>query len=113
MIQKAAIQRDDNGLIKDVSDGKLYAQQFRRDGYFHGSTGEDVGQLHISLQLNTDGVALFRSSAFSIWPVYFIINELPPHLRSVNIDFEFFTLMYDFLFALNHLSSYQLRFSNN
>lgn len=38
-------------------------------------------ELHISLQINTDGVALFRSSTFSIWPVYYIINELPPNCR--------------------------------
>ena len=32
---------------------------------------------NISLLLNTDGVAIFRSSKFSIWPVWIVINELP------------------------------------
>lgn len=36
---------------------------------------------HVSLLLNTDGVALFRSSSVSIWPVWAVINELPANLR--------------------------------
>ena len=36
---------------------------------------------HISLLLNTNGMALYRSSSVSIWPVWAIINELPPTLR--------------------------------
>lgn len=32
---------------------------------------------HVSLTLNTDGVAIYRSSKVSIWPVWFVINELP------------------------------------
>ena len=31
--------------------------------------------------MNTDGIALFRSSTFSIWPVYAIMCDLPPGLR--------------------------------
>jgi hypothetical protein len=30
---------------------------------------------------NTDGVPIFKSSGFSIWPIFLIINELPYHLR--------------------------------
>lgn len=77
--QKASTR--DDGYIKDISDGKLYRENFTEDGFFRGSTSEHHGQLHISFQLNTDGVSLFRSSSFSIWPVYLVINELPPHLR--------------------------------
>lgn len=36
---------------------------------------------NISLLLNTDGVAIYRSSSVSIWPVWAVINELPPNLR--------------------------------
>ncbi len=32
---------------------------------------------------NTDGVQLFKSSAVSMWPIWVIINELPPALRYV------------------------------
>ena len=31
--------------------------------------------------MNTDGVKIFNSSKRSFWPVYFIINELPPKMR--------------------------------
>ncbi|KAE8743168.1 hypothetical protein FOCC_FOCC011261 [Frankliniella occidentalis] len=34
-----------------------------------------------SLAWNTDGLSIFNSSNFQIWPFYFTINELPPHLR--------------------------------
>ena len=36
---------------------------------------------NISLTLNTDGVAVFRSSKCSLWPVWLVINELPPSER--------------------------------
>ena len=70
----------EDGILTDICDGNLYKERFGKDGFFHQSPTKD-GQLHISFQLNTDGVSLFHSSTFSIWPVYFIINELPPHLR--------------------------------
>lgn len=36
---------------------------------------------HVSLLLNTDGVAIFRSSSYSVWPVWIVVNELPKQLR--------------------------------
>jgi hypothetical protein len=36
---------------------------------------------NISLTLNTDGVAIFKSSKNSLWPVWLVINELPPKER--------------------------------
>ena len=39
---------------------------------------------HVSLLLNTDGVALYRSSKVSIWPVWAVVNELPPTLRYID-----------------------------
>ncbi len=32
---------------------------------------------NLSLLWNTDGVPIFKSSNYSIWPLYFTINELP------------------------------------
>ena len=40
---------------------------------------------NISLTLNTDGVAVFKSSKCSLWPVWLVINELPPAERYVEI----------------------------
>ena len=36
---------------------------------------------NISLLLNTDGVAIYRSSKIYIWPVWAVVNELPSSLR--------------------------------
>jgi len=36
---------------------------------------------NISLLGNTDGVALVRSTRAGVWPVYYVINELPPRER--------------------------------
>ena len=36
---------------------------------------------NISFTWNTDGVPFFTSSNFSLWPLYLVINELPPKKR--------------------------------
>ncbi len=48
-----------------------------------------VDIIDISLPSECDGVSLFRSSSFSIWPCLSIINELPYeyHWKSVKRDF--------------------------
>ena len=38
-------------------------------------------QYIITMTFNTDGIPLYKSSSVSIWPVYLVINELPPVLR--------------------------------
>ncbi|KAJ8316716.1 hypothetical protein KUTeg_005735 [Tegillarca granosa] len=62
-----------NRNISDVYDGTLYRKNF------------DAGFLNevnnVSLLGNTDGVAIFKSSAFSVWPIYMVVNELPPSIR--------------------------------
>ena len=40
---------------------------------------------NLSFTLNTDGVAVFRSSKNSLWPVWLVINELPPAERYMYI----------------------------
>ena len=72
--------KSDDADISDVTDGMLYKERFNRDGFFRGEAVEE-GEIHLSLQINTDGVSLFRSSNFTIWPIYFVINELPPSMR--------------------------------
>ena len=56
----------------------------QRIGFFRATSAEQKQkEVHVSLQINTDGVALFNSSKFSIWPVYCLINELPPKCRYI------------------------------
>lgn len=62
-----------NKKIEDILDGRLYKAHFDDDGYFKGTDEyTKMMELHISLQMNTDGVALSRSSTFSVWPVYYL-----------------------------------------
>ena len=68
--------REDN--IEDIYDDKRYRSVFGSNGYFIG-TAEKKNQkeIHLSLQVNTDGVSIFKSSQHSICAIYFTINELP------------------------------------
>lgn len=36
---------------------------------------------HLAFSLSTDGVPIFKSSSTSLWPVYLVINNLPPSIR--------------------------------
>ena len=61
-------KRNDNHF-EDIYDGSEYKK--------HCNPGILDCQHNVSLLWNTDGVPVFKSSKFSIWPLYFIINELP------------------------------------
>lgn len=41
--------------------------------------------LAYSLTLNCDGVPVFKSSLYGIWPLYGIVNELPYPVRKENV----------------------------
>lgn len=60
--------------IEDIYDGHQY-KKFMQTGQFLAT------QNNISFLWNTDGIPVFKSSKFSIWPLYFAINELPLHKR--------------------------------
>lgn len=38
----------------------------------------------LTLTFNTDGSPVYKSSKTSVWPIQFVINELPPRLRQQN-----------------------------
>lgn len=56
--------------IEDVYDGSQYQKIMG-----------DKDASHISLTWNTDGVPIFESSKYCMWPIQCLINELPVHLR--------------------------------
>ena len=60
--------------IEDIYDGTVY-KKVMGDKY----------SSHISLTWNTDGVPVFESSKYNMWPIQCIINELPIHLRKKHI----------------------------
>ena len=61
--------KNNNSHFEDIYDGSEYRK--------HCSPGILDFQHNMSLLWNTDGVPVFKSSKFSIWPLYFVINELP------------------------------------
>lgn len=63
-------------IISDITSSLLYKQLVQK----HHFSGNDI-----TLTWNTDGVPVFKSSTYSIWPIQCMVNELPPHLRSKNI----------------------------
>ena len=63
--------------IEDVYDGSLYHSKCGPDGFLSQP-------YNLSLKLNTDGVAIFHSSQFGVWPLFLLVNELPPSLRYVS-----------------------------
>ena len=62
--------------ISDITSSVLYRELVEQ----HNFSSNDL-----SLTWNTDGVPVFKSSRFSIWPIQSSINELPPHLRGKHI----------------------------
>ncbi|XP_065906528.1 uncharacterized protein [Dysidea avara] len=55
------------------SSGKLYQNQV--------ASGILDNKNNISLIMNTDDIPVFRSSKYSFWPIYLLINELPFRMR--------------------------------
>jgi hypothetical protein len=45
--------------------------------------GKDAS--HISIAWNTDGVPVFESSKYNMWPIQGLMNKLPIHLRKKHI----------------------------
>lgn len=67
------VKRADSN-IEDVYDGALCQGKVVPGGFL--SEG-----YNISVKVNTDGVAIFRSSQFGICPLFLLVNELPPVTR--------------------------------
>ena len=86
---KERLLQPNSGNICDVYDGL----QYKKWKYFLNEPA------NVSFLLNTDGVAIFRSSKFSIWPVWIVINELPKSQRYVL-----------FMYILYHNYNYVFRF---
>ena len=60
--------------LEVIYDGSLYKQHTTLGGILNIWN-------NLSLTWNVDGTPIFKSSKFSLWPLYLIVNELPYHLR--------------------------------
>lgn len=73
--------KKDEESMEDVYDGVLYKTLSKPGGFLSNPS-------NISFLGNTDGVALVKSTGWSVWPVYLVVNELPPlsrYLKQVKI----------------------------
>ena len=73
LLQYPQNRQVDSCRIQDIQDGSKYVEMSKPGRFF--SYPE-----HTGLILNTDGVAAFKSSKHSIWPIYRAVTSLPPHL---------------------------------
>ena len=78
LIDRAIATNQTTGVISDITSADLYNDLVEN----HNFSGNDL-----SLTWNTDGIPVFESSNYSIWPVQSAINELPPHLREKALTF--------------------------
>ena len=60
--------------ISDIYDGAEYSLLCQSGGFLCRQSNP----ANISFSFNTDGVSLFHSSKTGIWPIFLVINELPP-----------------------------------
>ena len=65
--------RDD--IIRDIFDAREYRKHVQ-SGFL-----SEQNKANVSLTLNTDGVEIYKSSKYSLWPIWLQINELPPIQR--------------------------------
>ena len=60
--------------IEDIYDGASYKKLMK-----------DADHRHLSLTVNIDGVSIYKSTNYSMWPVQCIVNELPIQLRKKHL----------------------------
>ena len=61
----------DSAVVSDVTTSALYKELINE---------HNLGSNDISLMWNTDGIPVFNSPNFSIWPLQVSVNDLPSHL---------------------------------
>ena len=65
------------GCIEDIYDEKLYRE-------FVNNLSSDDRYAYATVIFNTDGAPVFKSSDYSIWPIYITLNEIPIQERFSN-----------------------------
>ena len=68
--------------VSDIYDGKMYRDMIKNENC------NLKKPYSMSDGFNSDGVPVFNSSSFSIWPILSFINELPPLMRKKNVIFS-------------------------
>lgn len=70
----ATTKTDDKGWMYDVWDGSVL-RCLSKAGHFFST------KCNLAFSLNTDGIPLYKSSSWGLWPVFLTILNLPPAIR--------------------------------
>lgn len=61
-------------VFQDIWNGEMLQGELGTDAFFSAPQ-------NLAFSLFTDGIPLFKSSSTSLWPVYLVVNNLPPSIR--------------------------------
>ena len=64
----------ENSVFNDICDGRVYQALCSENN----PLAEDT---NISFTLNTDGIQIYQSTNYTMWPILLMINELPFAMR--------------------------------
>ena len=71
--KKKRKQIGQNNVLNDICDGRVY-QAFC-------SENNPLAEDNISFTVNTDGIQVYQSTDYTMWPILLMINELPFAMR--------------------------------
>lgn len=71
---RGEIDQKKDADISDIHDAELY----QKHELINSRSESDV---ILTVNINSDGAAVFNNSKYSLWPITLLINELPLHLR--------------------------------
>lgn len=74
----AELVRECNGIMTDLYGGQMYIA-------FANFVSSINNGKPVSFTMCIDGSPLFKSSGCQVWPLFLILNELPPHTRMHNL----------------------------
>ena len=75
-IQSRFTHSTKDSTISDIYDGIAYTVHSQPGGFLSREY-----PANLSFTLSTDGVKVFKSSVSEVWPVWLVVNELPPYMR--------------------------------
>lgn len=76
-LRRIASGIENQSVITDITEGAALYKKLRSSGALQYSD--------ITVTINTDGSPVFTSSTSSVWPIQFIVNELPSSIRFKNV----------------------------
>lgn len=80
-------ERHNPANYEDIYDGAVYKELTEDGGFLEND-------FNISFTWYADGISIFRSSRYNIWPIYLVINELPCSERTKKENVVFAALWF-------------------